>query len=257
MNTPTDLAWVSMLECDRCQSSLLLAALPVQLHPGAVAVPSYMKTCLSLSTGTGSVPCLSWRNYLFPFPRGDGALVSFPRWFNFCGGSSSGALLRLCLQLALGHPWWHPSLVELRCLHWEERATGKGIAGRWCHEEDLGRAQILLAWATVRSAVGEARVSSMAESWLLESAVNSPAWPNLPLVSATTLAIVREAKDKGILIHSVLLKRSVACSVYTRKQPCVGYPVGVLAFDAGPSKNFCGSSFMKSDIHDRPIAVVR
>lgn len=37
----------------------------------------------------------------------------------------------------------------------------------------------------------------------------------------------------------------------------MGYPVGVLAFGAGPSKNFRGSSFMKSDIHDRPIAVVR
>lgn len=105
--------------------------------------------------------------------------------------------------------------------------------------------------------MGEARVSSMAESWLLESTVNSPAWLNLPLVSATTLAILREAKDKGILIHSAFLKRSVACSVYTRKQPCVGYPVGVLAFGAGPSKNFPGSSFMKSDIHDRPTVVVR
>lgn len=131
-----------------------LATLPVELNHGAVAVPSYMQRCLSLSTGTGKQ--FHGEN-LFSFPRssGGGALVSFPWRFNFGDGCSSGALPRLYLELALGHPRRHLSLPELSWLHWEGRATGKGIADWWFHEESRkGTDPTCMGTSSLRSAVG-------------------------------------------------------------------------------------------------------
>lgn len=47
--------------------------------------------------------------------------------------------------------------------------------------------------------------------------------PDLPSLGISNYTVLREAKDKEAPGHSALLKKSAACSAYTRDQPCAGY----------------------------------